>query len=49
MQRVDRYTSCHSLQLLVLGSVLGIGDDGLGNLGSVDNGLSNLAGNLLGG
>ena len=33
----------------MLGGVLGIGDDGLGNLSSVDNGLSNLAGNPLGG
>jgi hypothetical protein len=36
-----------SLQLLVLGSVIGISDNGLGSFSSIDNGLSNLAGNLL--
>lgn len=36
-----------SLQLLVLGSVIGISDDSLGGLSSIDNSLSNLAGNFL--
>jgi hypothetical protein len=37
-----------SLQFLMLGSVIGISNDGLGSLRSIDDGLSNLAGNLLG-
>lgn len=44
--KVNRYIMF--LQLLVLRSVIGISNDGLGSLSSIDDGLSNLAGNLLG-